>query len=122
MAQNETSSDPAHPLIESDRIEGTAVYDANGKQIGTVKRLVIEKVSGHVVHAVTAFGGFLGLGGETHTIPWEQLHYDAALHGYKTRLRKTSCEMRPSSRAKMMLFYRGMSRTRSSHTYRAMLE
>src|SRR3954464_15157305 len=83
MAEANTSSAPSHPLIESDHIEGTAVYDANGKQIGTIKRLVIEKVSGHVVYAVTSFGGLLGLGSETHTIPWEQLHYDTALGGYK---------------------------------------
>ena len=54
MAQDDVSSGPAHPLIESDHVEGTAVYDASGKRIGTIKRLVIEKVSGHVVYAVTA--------------------------------------------------------------------
>ena len=86
MAQTENASAPGHPLIESDHVEGTPVYDADGKRIGTIRRLVIEKVSGHVVHAVTAFGGFLGLGEETHTIPWEQLHYDTALGGYKTTL------------------------------------
>ena len=32
MTQADTSSVPSHPLIESDHIEGTAVYDANGKQ------------------------------------------------------------------------------------------
>jgi len=61
MAQDDVSSGPAHPLIESDHVEGTEVYDASGKRIGTIKRLVIEKVSGHVVYAVTALGGFLGL-------------------------------------------------------------
>ena len=81
MAETDTSSALSHPLIESDHIEGTAVYDANGKRIGTIKRLVIEKVSGHVVYAVTTFGGFLGVGSEAHTIPWEQLHYDPKLHG-----------------------------------------
>ena len=81
MAQDDVSSGPAHPLIESDHIEGTAVYDASGKRIGTVKRLVIEKVSGHVAYAITSFGGFLGLGVEVHSIPWEQLHYDTGLRG-----------------------------------------
>ena len=86
MTQTDTSSAPSHPLIESDHIEGTAVYDANGNRIGAIKRLVIEKVSGHVIYAVTSFGGFLGFGTETHTIPWEQLHYDTALGGYKTNI------------------------------------
>ena len=95
MAQDDVSSGPAHPLIESDHVEGTAVYDASGKRIGTIKRLVIEKVSGHVVYAVTAFGGFLGLGEETHTIPWEQLHYDTDLGGYKASVSETQLRNAP---------------------------
>ena len=90
-----SSSTPSHPLIESDHIEGTVVYDANGKQIGTIKRLVIEKVSGHVVYAVTSFGGFLGLGSETHTLPWEHLHYDTALHGYKANITEEQLRRAP---------------------------
>src|SRR3954468_19146957 len=95
MAQDDVSSGPAHPLVESDHVEGTAVYDASGKRIGTIKRLVIEKVSGHVVYAVTAFGGFLGLGEETHTIPWEQLHYDTDLGGYKARVSESQLRNAP---------------------------
>ena len=73
MAQDDVSSGPAHPLIESDHIEGTAVYDASGKRIGTVKRLVIEKVSGHVAYAITSFGGFLGLGARYTTFSGKRL-------------------------------------------------
>jgi sporulation protein YlmC with PRC-barrel domain len=57
MAVTEVASAPSHPLIESNYVEGAAVYDANGKQIGTIKSLVIEKVSGHVVYAVTSSVG-----------------------------------------------------------------
>ena len=56
---------------------------------------MIEKVSGHVVYAVTAFGGFLGLGAEAHTIPWEQLHYDTALGGYKTSIAESQLQNAP---------------------------
>lgn len=38
------------PLIESDRVEGTYVYDPNGSHIGTIKRLMIEKISGKVAY------------------------------------------------------------------------
>src|SRR3954471_16822101 len=68
MAQNETSSGPAHPLIESDRIEGTAVYDANGKQIGTVKRLVIEKVRTHAGTSESGFDWGECLGASSHRL------------------------------------------------------
>src|SRR3954463_4226639 len=113
---------PSHPLIETDRIEGTAVYDANGKQIGTVKRLVIEKASGHVVQAVTAFGGFLGLGAETHTIPWEQLHYDAALHGYKTSITEDQLRDAPEFSRQDDALLSGHEHDELIAYYRAMLE
>jgi len=61
------------PLIESDRVEGTYVYDPNGNNIGTIKRLMIEKISGKVAYAVMSFGGFLGMGADEHTIPWDKL-------------------------------------------------
>ena len=71
-------------MIESDRVEGTVVYDPAGKRIGTNKRLLIEKVSGRVLYVDITFGGFLGLGTHHHTIPWEKLDYDTALGGYRT--------------------------------------
>ena len=52
----------AKPIIASDRVEGTAVYDPSGSRIGTIRRFVIEKVSVKVLYADIAFGGFLGLG------------------------------------------------------------
>ncbi|GEO18780.1 PRC-barrel domain-containing protein [Microvirga aerophila] len=75
---------PSHPLIESNRVEGTPVYDRQSKRIGTIHHLVIEKVSGRVVYAEMSFGGFLGIGAHTHTIPWEKLTYDTQLGGYRT--------------------------------------
>jgi hypothetical protein len=95
MATIEMSSALSHPLIESDHIEGTAVFDVNGRRIGSIKRLVIEKTSGHVAYAVTTFGGFLGVGSETHTIPWEQLHYDTTLHGYHTSITQEHLRQAP---------------------------
>jgi PRC-barrel domain len=72
------------PIIESDRVEGTAVFDRNGDQIGTIKRLLIEKVSGRVLYVDVTFGGFLGIGVHHHTIPWDKLAYDREFGGYRT--------------------------------------
>jgi hypothetical protein len=71
-------------IIESDRVEGTAVFDPHGDQIGTIKRLLIEKVSGRVLFLDVTFGGFLGIGVHHHTIPWKKLAYDHELGGYRT--------------------------------------
>src|SRR5919106_5360684 len=72
------------PLIESDRVEGTTVYDPNGNNVGSIKRLMIEKLSGRVAYAVLSFGGFLGIGEEEHAVPWNKLTYDTNLGGYRT--------------------------------------
>ena len=88
------------PLIESDRVEGTYVYGPNGNHIGTIKRLMIEKVSGKVAYAVMSFGGFLGLGADEHTIPWNKLNYDTSLGGYRTDIMEEQLRGAPT-------FYRG---------------
>ena len=71
-------------LIDSSHVEGTSVFDPDGKHIGSVKRLVIDKVSGRVVYTVAQFGGFMGIGANEYTIPWNKLTYDTGLSGYQT--------------------------------------
>ena len=84
------------PLIESDRVEGTTVYDPRGTNIGSIKRLMIEKISGKVAYAVLSFGGFLGIGEEEHTIPWSKLTYDTNLGGYRTDITEEQLRGAPS--------------------------
>jgi hypothetical protein len=85
MAQTaSTGAISGKPLIESDRVEGTTVYGLSGTNIGSIKRLMIEKVSGRVAYAVMSFGGFLGMGEENHAVPWNKLTYDISLGGYRT--------------------------------------
>jgi hypothetical protein len=86
----------AHPVIESDRVEGTAVYDPRGTQIGTIKRLLIEKVSGRVLYVDVTFGGFLGMGVHHHTIPWDKLSYDRELGGYRTDVTEAQVQGAPA--------------------------
>src|SRR5829696_368237 len=84
------------PLIESDRVEGTAVYGRNGNRIGSVKRLMIDKKTGQVAYTVLSFGGFLGLGSEEHTIPWNKLDYDTSLGGFRTDITEDQIRGAPS--------------------------
>jgi hypothetical protein len=68
------------------KIEGTDVYDVNGKKIGEVDHLMMDKVSGRVAYAVPGFGGFLGLGHSHYSVPRGALTYDASLDGYRTTI------------------------------------
>jgi len=83
-AETADTTSSTHPLIESNRVEETLVFSPQGKHVGTIHHLIIEKVSGRVVYAVMSFGGFLGIGSQQHTIPWEKLKYDIQLGGFRT--------------------------------------
>jgi hypothetical protein len=73
-------------LIGSDKVQGTAVYGAGEKKIGSIERVMIDKVSGKVSYAVLSFGGFLGIGDDHYPLPWQSLKYDQNLGGYVTGL------------------------------------
>ena len=82
-------------LIGSDKIEGTAVYGTNEKKIGSVQRLMIDKMSGKVSYAVVSFGGFLGMGEDYYPMPWNSLKYDTNLGGYRTAVTEASLKGAP---------------------------
>jgi hypothetical protein len=60
-------------LIGSDKVEGTAVYGADQQKIGSIERVMIDKMSGIVSYAVLSFGGFLGIGDDHYPLPWQSL-------------------------------------------------
>lgn len=70
-------------LIASDKVQGTNVYGADDKKIGSVQRVMIDKISGKVAYAVISFGGFLGLGEDYYPLPWPSLKYDTRVDGYR---------------------------------------
>jgi PRC-barrel domain len=77
-------------------IRGTTVYDPQGSNIGSIKRLMIEKISGRVAYAVMSFGGFLGMGSDEHMIPWSKLTYDTSLGGYRTDITESQLRGAPA--------------------------
>jgi hypothetical protein len=57
---------------------------------------MIDKRSGKVVYAIMSFGGFLGMGGEYHPLPWEALHYDELMEGYVVNVAKEKLKDGPA--------------------------
>ncbi len=75
-----------HHLIASDRIEGTPVRRSEGTKVGTIERLMIDKVSGKVAYAVLSLGGFMGVGATRIPVPWGRLKYAISLDAYEINL------------------------------------
>ena len=86
-----------HTLIASDRVEGTAVRRPKGDKIGSIERLMIDKVSGKVAYAVLSFGGFLGIGHKHLPIPWSLLNYNVELDAYELDIADDVLRKAPSS-------------------------
>ena len=105
------------PLIESDRVEGTDVLDSNGKNLGSIKRLMIDKLGGKVAYAVVSFGGFLGLGEEEYTLPWSKLNYDASLGGYRIDITEDQLRGAPAFYRDRDYGWNDRSRERELHDY-----
>ena len=72
-----------HQLSASDRIEGTSVRRPGGDKLGSIERLMVDKISGTVAYAVMRFGGFLSIGEQHYPIPWSLLKFNPAIDAYE---------------------------------------
>jgi sporulation protein YlmC with PRC-barrel domain len=89
----------SHALIPSDRVEGTAVYNKEGRRIGTIQRVMIDKLSGKIAYAVLTFGGFLGFGEKHFPIPWDALKFNVdrgPSGGYEVEITEDQLKGAPS--------------------------
>jgi sporulation protein YlmC with PRC-barrel domain len=70
------------PIVSTEDVEGTAVYDVAGNKIGRVDHLMVDKASGRVTAAVINVVGLFGIGHSHREVPWTALAYSTRLHGY----------------------------------------
>jgi hypothetical protein len=87
----------SHRLIASDRIEGTLVCRPDGAQVGTIERLMINKVSGQVAYAVIKVTGIPGLNDRRFPLAWESLHYDRRRGGYIADVTEQDVRLAPGA-------------------------
>jgi hypothetical protein len=104
-------------LIGSDKVEGTAVYGMDDEKIGTIERVMIDKLSGKVAYAVLSFGGFLGIGDDHYPIPWAKLTYDESIGGYRTDLSKAELDEAPRYDAEDEFEWNDRQRAMDIYTY-----
>jgi hypothetical protein len=104
-------------LIGSDKVEGTAVYGRDGRSIGSVQRVMIDKISGKVAYAVVSFGGFLGMGEDYYPMPWSKLNYDTSLGGYRVDITEDQLKGAPKFNRSTDWDWSDRSRDRTVHDY-----
>ena len=104
-------------LIGSDKVEGTSVFGADETQIGSIKRVMIDKRSGKVSYAVLSFGGFLGIGDDHYPLPWQSLKYDTNLGGYRTGITEKQLQCAPKYSSDNDWSWEDRTRTRGVDDY-----
>jgi sporulation protein YlmC with PRC-barrel domain len=60
-------------LLNANTLIGNTVIDKTGKDLGTVKDLLIDQATGQISYIILAFGGTLGIGQENYSIPWKEV-------------------------------------------------
>lgn len=60
----------------NDEVIGVTVKNKVDENLGKVKEIMLDKISGRVAYVVLDSGSFLGMGGKFFALPWNALHYD----------------------------------------------
>lgn len=106
-----------HPLIASDRVEGTAVRRPSGDLVGHIERLMIDKITGQVSYAVLSFGGFFGLGSKLLPVPWGKLSYNTRFEAYELDISESELRNAPSFGADQDFDWGDRSQEAALHRY-----
>lgn len=89
-------STPVTPLVQATLAHAPTVETREGRAIGSVHALLIDKASGRAAQAVLSLGGFLGLGKSYYPVPFALLSYDPVRDVYAASLDRKLLEGGPS--------------------------
>lgn len=93
------------------------MYGPDNQKIGSVERVMIDKISGKVAYAVMSFGGFLGMGEDYYPVPWASLKYDTSLGGYRTGITQDQLKGAPKFNRNTDWDWSDRSRDRAVYDY-----
>jgi sporulation protein YlmC with PRC-barrel domain len=82
--------------IRAKKVIGTTVNDSQGKKIGQIEDIVLDKQSNHIMFAVVSFGGFLGMAEKYHPLPWASLDYDERDNAYRVNVTEQQLRAAPA--------------------------
>jgi sporulation protein YlmC with PRC-barrel domain len=74
FALNESTNPSPHELLlNANTLIGNTVNETGGKELGTVKDLLIDQSTGQIAYIILSHGGTLGMGEENYSIPWKDV-------------------------------------------------
>jgi sporulation protein YlmC with PRC-barrel domain len=76
MYSSNDGDGPGPRLMGAETLIGNDVYSRDEEDLGDIKEIMLDTVSGDVRYAVLSYGGFLGMGEKLFAVPWEALTLD----------------------------------------------
>jgi hypothetical protein len=109
--------DQVERVVAADRVNASAVYSRAGDALGTVDRLLIDKVTGKIAYAVIAIAAAGREGDRRQPLPWCVLTYDPLMGGYLVNLDRSVLESGPTFRRDEAIDWNSESFNRRLHDY-----
>jgi sporulation protein YlmC with PRC-barrel domain len=81
--------------VKASSIIGTDVVNPKGDNLGDIKEVVLDPLSGKVAYVVVSFGGFLSLGEKLFAIPFSSFTYNVSKNEYVLDISKERLETAP---------------------------
>lgn len=103
--------------IAASRVIGTAVFNTDGEDIGSIEDVMLDKTSNGIMFAVIGFGGFLGMGEKYHAVPWSALDYVPEQGGYVVPFSKDQLKAAPAYSIKELTGEDGEAARDASYDY-----
>jgi sporulation protein YlmC with PRC-barrel domain len=95
VKQDEKHNEVMQMVSRASSIISTTVKNSSGDDLGDIKDLVLDPLTGNMVYAVVAFGGVFGLGDKYFAIPWRALQWSHDNHYYTLNVDKGYLEKAP---------------------------
>lgn len=78
MTGGEQSKSGDQARLPSEQIVGMKVRTSQGKDVGQIADLIVNRQTGDIERAVVSYGGFLGIGEKKVAVPWNEVTVDQA--------------------------------------------
>jgi sporulation protein YlmC with PRC-barrel domain len=92
-----TSQEQAAVTVASDTLVGTKVFDNQGKEIGSIDKLLIDPRDGRVASVLIKEGGTAGMGGKEMSLPWSALKIQRGEKGLVATMQQPGLDRVPSA-------------------------
>jgi sporulation protein YlmC with PRC-barrel domain len=86
---------PGPILMGASTLIGDNVYNHKDENLGDIKEIMLDTMSGKVMYAVLSFGGFLGMGEKLFAVPWSALTLDTKNKRFVLNVEKDRLKLAP---------------------------